>query len=177
MLEIVTDSDELKLLQEMFERELQSIPSDCVPISFRALQHHAQWSKSLDIWWFTRELENRWQNAFGVGRPRQDKSSQIICEVNVASMGDDRKIAGGYAKDGDKIFVVHRGNSYGCPVEGSTKRHFWANYQGSYMHVTDGADNYNVAFVAELGNTDLASSVAEFVHEVRRVRSLPVKTA
>jgi len=176
MIQIVAEPDKLKRYQSQFIQELECTRPAIVPcnISWRPMSLSAQvkWIPSVEIWYFSTGLDNRWWNAFGLGQPSTNKNMRIACEINIPMYGINRCIAGGFAEDGDKVFVVHRGNKYGGGKLGITKDLFWRSYTGTAKDADDGGRTTKVAVVAELGDANLAADTANFTRWIARIKGV-----
>lgn len=136
---------------------------------------HAHWSSELDIWWIAEDSGNRYWNAFGTGEPKWDTSysHSITCEINPPYEGIDRRIAGVFAKDpDDKLHLLHRGK-LGGGKPGIGKALFIKEFTGTWEEVEDGTEFTKLALVASFENPRFAEQIADFVHEVERIKVAP----
>jgi len=177
MLQIISDPSKLQSYQKRFIDELDRVQTSTVHcfISWRPEYEEAdvRWSSKLNLWWYSKPLENRWWNVFGIGQPVSYESLGITCEINIPMRGIDRNIAGAFTEDGDKrIFISHRGNRWGGGRKGITKELFWQNYSGHSEVIDDGGRYARVAIIAEIGNPKLPSDITTFVNWVARTKGL-----
>jgi len=175
-MEIVSDDNTIPSFQQQFMEELLKARTEVIRcyISWRPMAEEADvnWSQNLKMWWWSKPLDNRWWNVFGVSKPLPYSNVGIAAEINFLFSGIDRRIAAAFAKEGKKIFVVHRGNRLGGGKGGINKLLFWDNYHLKSNTVTDGDRMARVAVVCELGSQKLPNDVAEFVNEVVRIKKL-----
>jgi hypothetical protein len=133
----------------------------------------------LDIWWITEDSGNRFWNAFGTGEPKWNTKSyshSITCEINPPYEGIDRRIAGAFAKDPEgKLYLVHRGK-LGGGRPGIGKALFTDEFMGTWEEVEDGTEFSKVALIASFDNPRFDEQIADFVHEVERIKTLPIAT-
>lgn len=129
------------------------------------------WLKDLGIWVGSRELENRYWNAFGVGEP-DPKNSTITCEINFPFSGIDRSIAGAIGKDGHgKVYVIHRGKIGGGRA-GIGKALFEEHYPAESVEVEDGDRTTRVTVLGRVDSPKLPKRISTFVKEVFRIKAL-----
>lgn len=139
---------------------------------------YAHWSGGLDIWWIAEDSGNRFWNAFGTGEPKWNTSHShsIICEINPPYEGIDRHIAGVFAKDPEgKLHLLHRGR-LGGGKPGIGKTLFINMFTGTWEEVEDGTEFTKLALVASFENPRFAEQIADFVHEVARIKAAPSAT-
>jgi len=167
MLYIVSDPSKLQKYQDLFMRELERArPKEisCI-ISWRPenLKAEVNWLADVGIWYYSEEMNNKWWNVFGISEPAVGESVGIACEINIPKSGINRNVAGGFAEDGGRVFVIHRGNRYGGGKLGMTKAHFWRRYSGGRQYAVDGDNPTEVAVIGELRSPRLPADVARFV--------------
>ncbi|MBK8196498.1 MAG: hypothetical protein IPK76_26115 [Lewinellaceae bacterium] len=127
--------------------------------------------KAYDIWVVFEEGDNRYWNAFGIGRPIPEKNNSITCEINFPYEGIDRRIAGVWGKDSDNVVLLHRGK-IGGGRKGIGKSLFLDKYRGEYVNILDGDTENHVALIGSLNSKRFLQQVANFVHEVHRIKNL-----
>ena len=174
MLKIVSEPGKLNIYQHQFIKEIESASNEkisChVPNCPGGSNTQVNWLTKQGIWSYTKETDNLWWNAFGIGKPDYGENVTIACEINIPKQGINRHAAGGFVEDGGKVFVVHRGNQYGGHKPGMTKNHFWQSYWGKSQSIKDGDRVTVVAIISELGSRRLSFDVANFIVWIRGVQ-------
>jgi hypothetical protein len=112
---------------------------------------------------------NRYWNAFGLSdlAPRQNSMLSIVCEINPPIKGLDKRPQGVFFRDGEHLWMLHRGR-INRSKPGVGRKFFFDNYQGK-TRIIDG-DNF--AVVGDVNSSDFVDKVLEFVREVKRIKSL-----
>lgn len=182
MLKLLDDRVEIQKAQSLLVSKLNSKADKqgIINVGYQgeSQQLNAHWSKSLDVWWITEDSGNRFWNAFGTGEPKWNtgKSHNITCEINPPYAGIDRRIAGAFAKDPEgKLFFIHRGK-LGGGRPGIGKTLFIDEFRGTWEEVEDGTEFSKVALIASFDNPRFAEQIADFVHEVERIKTVPKAT-
>jgi len=135
-------------------------------------RHAVSWSEKLGIWWTTYSLSNRYENAFGVEEPRWNTryGHSIPSVIDVPFHGINRRIGGVFAVDeNNKLYLLHRGR-IGGGRKGIGKTLFLANYRGKWVAVQDGDSVSRLALVAILNSEKFPWQIANFVHELQRIK-------
>lgn len=179
MLKILDDKAEIQKAQTLLMSKLnnKSDKQGIINVGYQgeSQQLSAHWSKGLDIWWIAEDSGNRFWNAFGTGEPKWNTgySHSITCEINPPYEGIDRHIAGVFAKDPDGgLHLLHRGK-LGGGKPGIGKALFERKFTGTWEEVEDGTEFTNLALVASFDNPRFAEQIADFVHEVERIKVAP----
>ena len=175
MLKTITDYDEIGEIQDKFENVIKKHLNEKV---FCKIGHQsgsfdvtANYSSKFDLWFTPFKEENRFWNAFGIGKPNSSKSSSIVCEINFPYENIDRRIAGVFAKDiFDKIFILHRGK-IGGGRKGIGKKLFFDNYRGEFISAIDGNTENVFALIGELNSENFILQLKNFVYEISRIKS------
>lgn len=169
MLKLLDDQDEIRRAQTVLLEKLKQRSDKQVNIKIihqgGPQQRVGYWSKELDLWWATKEKENQFWNAFGTGEPKcLPAGNRIKCEINPPKR-INRRISGAFAKDSwGNLHLLHRGKfSIG-------KKLFKEHFMGNWVKVKD--EPLDLAFVASFNDTLFVEQIAEFVHEVERIKSL-----
>lgn len=170
-MEIVSDEKEIVSMQRRFEEKLKSVADEEYEITLGwmggSITEKAYYSKELGIWFAFDKGENRYWNAFGLGKPKLQGSNSIVVEINFAFAGIDRRIAGSFVKDNGRVLVCHRGRiGGGRPDIGF--RAFWDQYTGETITL----DGERFALVGDINSEDFPERVKNFVIEVNRIKSL-----
>lgn len=175
MFTTIFNADEITELQKRLEQAFRSqkpeiiraivgSPGGAFETNFLYIGEH-------EFWVVFGKDKNRYWNAFGVGRPTAGKNTSITCEINFPYGGVDRKIAGVFAKEGDRVILLHRGK-IGGGRKGIGKNLFLDNYRGSYLSIQDGDTENTLALIGSLDSKYFVQQVANFVYEIERIKDL-----
>jgi hypothetical protein len=174
VLKLLDDKAEIQIAQELLLSKLNKKSGKPRGITIvhqgGPQKQNARWNGELDIWWATKDKNNRFWNAFGTGEPKwnTDNGHIITCEINSPHEGINRRIAGVFAKNSeDKLYLFHRGR-FGGRI---TKALFEREFGGSWKEVEDGAELTKLALVASFDSPRFAEEIAKFVHEVERIKN------
>ncbi len=180
MLRIVIDATKLSNYQKQFEAELQldgTKISCCISTPAGRTPPHGwvsvSWLASAGIWFYSEVAfeGNRWWNVFGIGEPLGYGYNYPHCEICVPISGINRHVSGGFAEDGNGVFLIHRGNNYGgSKRKGITKQYFFSQYRGPKSDMDDVERTNLVAVIAKLGDPQLASNIADFVKWIHNLK-------
>jgi hypothetical protein len=177
VLKVLEDKAEIDRAQTLFLRKLTvaSDKSESINIGHQGKNQLliADWSSNLAIWWATKNLTNRYWNAFGTGEPKwkTKDSHKITIEINPPHEGINRHITGVFVKDSnDGLFLFHRGTLGGGKI-GIGKRLFFKEFIGKQEEVQDGSKITNLAWIASFDDSIFVEQVAFFVHEVERIKA------
>jgi hypothetical protein len=180
VLKVIEDGAAVKGTQTLFLEKLRkgAEKRGVVEIGYRGgnARLEASWSKKLGIWWASEEFENRYWNAFGTHEPRWNSkySHTITCEINPPLKGINRTISGAFADDSDgRGYLLHRGK-IGGGREGIGKTRFWNEFRGEWLEVEDGEVISKLALIASFDSPRFAEQIANFVHEVERIKTMTV---
>jgi len=184
MLNVIEEEDKIESAQRSFMRKMSELSDKrgTIVVGFKGGNEKldADWNEEFDIWWAPRKLENRYWNAFGTKEPRWNSKypHNITCEINPPLKGINRRIAGVFARDsGGRIYLLHRGK-IGGGRKGIGKSKFWSEFRGGEdlrQEVNDGELTSTLALIGSLESPHLVSQVANFVHEVERIKTISVK--
>lgn len=176
---IITDEAEIKELQEKFEKKFSANTSKIpnIIIGQRGYSGYEDedvlYSESLDMWFcFSKHTLNgnygtpRYWNAFGLGKPKQDSSNDIICEINFTKEGSDRSFF--FVDESGKVFVYHNGRF--TSHKGMSIDFFLENYK--YKDKIEKIAGRKVVLVGILDSDNFANEVKSFVSEVDIIKKL-----
>lgn len=176
MLRVLEDKDETDKAQALFISNLNKLADRTGIISVgyqgESQKLEASWSRKLNVWWIGETSGNRYWNAFGIGEPEWNRaySHSIICEINPPFQGINRSIAGVFARDlNGKLYLLHRGK-IGGGRKGIGKTKFENEYRGAWVTVEDGSELSRLALIASFESPRFAEQVADFVHQVERIK-------
>ncbi len=139
-----------------------------VSVGHRGESHQMEvaWLPAVRIWAGSKKLDNRYWNAFGVGKPDLHSANSISCEINFPLAGINRRIAGVLAKDEKGIiWVCHRGG-IGGGKEGVGPSFFWNHFEGKRTLVWDD----EVAIIGAISMPDFLVQLSNFVKFVHRIK-------
>ena len=136
---------------------------------------HVYWHPNEQTWMSFNEIKNRYWCLFGVANPETHHNLDITCEINAPLKGINRRCAGVYVRDEDgKIYLAHTGK-IGGGKKGIGKSLFINSYRGKdkWLPVLwkDGK-SMNVVLIGCITKSSLVQQVAQFVHEVERIKKL-----
>ena len=182
MLTVIESQDETENAQALFLNKMNKMADkrDVIMVGYKGESQKlkASWSKKLEVWWVAEKSENRYWNAFGTKEPKwnTEYSHNITCEINPPVKGINRTIAGVFARDSNgKIYLLHRGK-IGGGRKGIGKTKFWKEFRGVWQEVKDGEIVSRLALVAAFDSSRFARQVANFVHEVERIKAISVSS-
>lgn len=131
-----------------------------------------RYSPEMDVWISVQELETRFWNGFGIGRPKEGKNNSLTGEINFPYEKIDRRIAGAFGQEENgNILVLHRGR-IGGGRKGRGKAFFTDNFRGDFVTAIDGDRETDFCFVGELNSQHFREQVANFIKEIHRVKNL-----
>ena len=176
MITVVTDRQQIKTLHGKFHKRLDKFLTediDCwVGYPSGSFEDTVRYSPELDIWISQDELDNKFWNGFGVGRPIEGKNNSLNGEINFPYEGNYRRIAGAFAiEDNGNILVLHRGK-IGGGKPGIGKHYFTDNFRGDLITAIDGDRDTEFCLVGELNSQHFPRQVSNFINEIYRVKNL-----
>lgn len=165
-----------KRLEQAIKRKKPEIIRAIVGSPGGAFETNFLYVQEFDFWAVFDESDNRYWNAFGVGKPIAGKNNSITCEINLPYEGINRRIAGLFAKEGEEVLLLHRGK-IGGGKKGIGKELFWDHFRDDPFKILDGKINNNLALIGSLDSPHFVQQVSRFVHEVSRIKKLTGITA
>lgn len=176
---VISDETKIGKCNVLFETKLSSYIHEefNISVGFQGgnIEVSAKYLPELDIWFSINEYtgDNRFWNAFGIGKPKQGRSHSIIAEINFPFEGIDRRVAGVFAEESDgNILVLHRGKIDGGK-RGIGKEYFTNHFRGDFVTAIDGDKETEFCLIGELNSKHFPKQVANFVKEVYRVKKQP----
>lgn len=178
MITIISDRKEIKKLHKQFQKKLQEFFTekiDCwVGFPGGSFQDIVHYSHDLDFWVSTQELDTRYWNGFGIGKPYEGSNNSLNGEINFPYEHINRRIAGAFAiEDNGNILVLHRGK-IGGGKHGVGKHLFTDNFIGDFVTAIDGDRETEFCLVGELNSTHFPKQVTNFIKEIYRVKNLEI---
>lgn len=180
MYKVITSRTRIRKLQntlvKQFKRQSDEVRYPILGHQGGSWKEAVLYSKKFDIWFCGFESENRYWNAFGLGRPIDEVPANITCEVNFPFEDINRRIAGVFAEDefGNEV-VLHRGK-IGGGRKGVGKSLFHDQYRGKYVNAADGEEETQFALVGFIHSENLVQQIASFVNEVHRIKNGDAET-
>ena len=170
----LADPDEIRAAQEALRRHFaegaQVLHEKEIGFQGGMLQAPVYWHPQHGIWGSINpappkeDAPQRSWNAFGTEDPTRRGSLSIVCEVNPAHAGVDRRVAGVFAKDEEgQTYLLHRGR-----LNGMTMEAFWREYEGQKVAVDE--EQRPFAIVARIGSPSMIQEVTEFVKQARNIK-------
>ena len=180
LLTIIEERNEIKRAQARIRQKMNNVAEKSGFISIGGKGWHQEreafWNGNLGIWWTMKEEEDRYWNSFGTGEPRWNTgySHSIVCEVNFSKDRNPR-IPGMVARDENRrTYVLHRGR-IGGGRKGIGKSLFFQNFTGEWETVWGRSFLVKLALIGALDSKRFPWQVASFVHEVERIKKIPLK--
>lgn len=176
MITVISDRQQIQKLHGQFHNKLNRFFTEnifCrVGYPGGSFEDNVHYSSELDLWIGKQELDNRFWNGFGVGRPIDWNSNSINGEINFPISGINRRVAGVFAiEDSGNVLVLHRGKIGGGKV-GIGKHYFTDNFRGDFVTAIDGDRETEFCLVGELNSQHFPSQVDNFIREILRVKNL-----
>jgi hypothetical protein len=175
LLEIIGNRNIIQKIEKMLVHRLEDFSDRKGSILIGGPGWHntreAHWSNKLGIWWASYKLENRNENAFGIGEPRWNSryNHTVSCVIDIPIEDINRRIGGAFATNDEGIFLVHRGK-IGGGRKAIGKSLFLQNYRGNLVAAQDGKAKSLVALVGEIKGERFPYQLSDFVNELQRIK-------
>ena len=117
-MKIVQDQNKIRRLHAKLKRSLDKYKSEDLQVltghKGNSYYVDAAYSKELNIWWDIAGIVEgnsgeRFWNAFGIGRPRENKLAHIICEINYPNGGINKRVAAAWVEENGEYVLIHSG--------------------------------------------------------------------
>jgi hypothetical protein len=186
--EALENPAELKEAQKSLEELIKGVADEIIPVKIghKGIKTHSEldnvyYSKKYDFWFCplgkvdgTGEDQRYW-NAFGLGRPKTNSSVSPTLEINIPVMGINHRISGVFAKDNGSIFLFHRGK-LGGGRPGIGKRNFDDYYTEGKASVFEGKEySDSIYLIGSLKSSDFLEQIKKFIEAVDQFKN-PKKT-
>ena len=177
MLTIIEDLEQIKESQKQFERvkdspDFETIKNVTIGYLGGSHQDEVFYSKKFDVWMHFNEVDNRYWNVFGVGKPVPNKNVSITCEINIPLKGYNRRIAGVFAKDEQgNIFLLHNGKIGGGRL-GVGRELFKKCFSGEWKSALSSDGEMEFAVVGELKSPVFVEKLSAFVKEIKKIKDM-----
>ncbi|WP_298308617.1 hypothetical protein [Flavobacterium sp.] len=177
-MKLVTDKKEvLKLHNKLVDSLAQYVSEEINVLTGHignSLHVNAYYSQELNIWWYFDISEGksgvRYWNAFGIGKPKENKLSNIICEINYPLEGINKRVAAVWVKEGNEYVLLHSGK-IGGGRKGIGKLSFQENFAGSFVESSLEELSGKYTEIGNLNNPNLPQQIKFFVEEVARIKN------
>ena len=176
MITVITDEQQIKTLHQQFHNKLDRYLREKIAcwVGYPGgnFEDTVRYSTDLDIWISVQELDTRFWNGFGIGKPTKGANNSLAGEINFPYENMNRRIAGVFAQeDNGNILVLHRGR-IGGGKPGVGKTYFTDNFRGDFVTAIDGDRETEFCLVGELNSRHFPRQVGNFIHEIYRVKNL-----
>jgi hypothetical protein len=176
MITIISDRKQIKNLHSQFQIQLDTCLTEKIGcwVGYPGgnFSDTVRYFPQLNIWISNTELDNRYWNGFGIGRPIEGANNSLVGEINFPLQNIKRSIAGVFALDDNgTILVLHRGR-IGGGKRGIGTRFFKDNFRGEFVTALDGDRETEFCYVGELNNDLFPNQIADFINEIHRVKQL-----
>lgn len=177
-MKLITEKIEIKKLQKKLESSLGQYATEKISVLTghmgNSLHVDAFYSEELNIWWYFDISEGksgvRYWNAFGIGKPKVNKLSNIICEINYPIEGINKRVAVVWVKEGNEYVLLHSGKIGGGRV-GIGKVAFQDKYLGEFKEFPLEELFGKYTEIGNLKNPSLPHQIKLFVEEVARIKN------
>lgn len=177
MIKIVTDKKLILKYQRLFVEQLNSACTEEINCILGYQGGSEEWpvnySDIFNFWFIEGKHNNRFENAFGFGRPQEGRSTSITVKINIPFEGIGRNIGGAFGREKNgEVLILHRGKIGGGRV-GINRSLFFKNYKDKPITADDDGIENDLFLIGALGSNSLPKQVGEFVAEVHRIKNLP----
>jgi hypothetical protein len=174
MLRVLDERRQIEAAQKRWkERTLEANPiRQSTPLGWKGGDSQG----TLTLYWLPNRLwvahepeHNRWWNPCGLESPLEQRSPDIVVEINPPFEGVNTKVTGAFAVDeGGKLCLIHRG-WLGGGNHSVTKQVFFRHFQGRTGYIGP-KETHRVAIVGELDSPTFLDDLAFFIRECRRLK-------
>jgi hypothetical protein len=173
MIQIIKDKKLIAKNQREFIQQLKKVCTEKIVCSV-GYQGYSQeetvyFSEKYNFWFTSSTGQNRFWNAFTIGKPKDVGSNSINVEINIPFEGINRTIGGvfGHNKNGE-VLLLHRGNK----INGVTKQQFCKSLRGDPTPVDDDGIEDELFLIGSINSKLLPKQVSNFIGEVLRIKTL-----
>ncbi len=176
MIEIISDKEEIKKLNDQFQKLLNNVFKDKIHcwVGYPGgnFERDVLYSEKFNLWKsdHSHKQSKHW-NGFGIGRPIENKNNALVGEINFPNGGINRNIAGAFGKQGNNILILHRG-LVGGGTKGLTKDFFKDNFRGEFIEALDDDKVNSFCFISELSSEYFEQNVSNFIYQIDRIKEL-----
>lgn len=181
MLQIITDETEIAECQEKLEALLDkhlTLKGEYT-IGFPSGSWVCDVAYNSNVWFTNHKIENttspRFWNGFGLSNElNENKSNNIVVEINIPSDGINRRVSGFFARNNEtrEILLMHRGK-IGGGRKGIGKNAFLAWYQPVMQQVNSADGKIEEALaITSLKSKKFISGLTLFIEKVSQFKVL-----
>jgi hypothetical protein len=176
MIAVISDKKQITKLHKSFQIVIDKYFDEEINcwVGFPSgnFQDDVRYSADLNLWISVKEIENRYWNGFGIGRPIEGTNNSLVGEINFPYKDLNRRIAGVFAQEENgNILVLHRGK-IGGGRKGVGKKLFTDNFRGGFVKAIDGDRETEFCLVGELHSNLFPKQIAIFINEIYRIKNL-----
>ena len=166
MTRIIIDKKQIERLNKKFKEKIEKYFREKIPckLGYQGGNKDVEvnYSDNLGIWACFQYEDNRYWNAFGIGKPELKKSNSITVEINFSYEKINRRIQGIFVQENNgNILVLHRGR-----INGIKRELFDGAFKGTSKNVMDGDKETKFYLVGELESKDFPEQLAKFVEKI-----------
>lgn len=176
---VISDRNEclgaFQSFKKRFQKDSQVFPEHGIGWQGGSRAYTVYWQSSLNIWGVLEPappigklgLGYRFWNCFGIDNPTVRKLLPITVEINMPHQGEDRRVAGLFARDGnDRVYLAHSGKVGGGRqgIGPSAFRDFLGDEPWHEIGTKDGTRMAVV--LGPIDGQDFLEQLAQFVRSV-----------
>lgn len=176
--EIVNRSESqiaFEMLKEGLQKGAKEFPDHPIGWQGGSRRHTAYWLPNLDIWTvleasppsIKKGPRHRFWNCFGLGNPAEQNMLTIAVEINPPHEGENRRVAGLFARDtAGRIYIGHTGKVGGGRI--GIGQNAFRKYLGDdrWDEIQTQRGTRTAVILGPIDVPDFADQVAKFIHEV-----------
>jgi hypothetical protein len=178
-LRAINDRDEslaaFQLLKDVLSNDAQIFPDHLIGWQGGSRRHAAYWFPAVGIWAvlepfppsFKKGPGHRFWNCFGIGNPAEQHTLTITIEINPPHAGEDRRVAGLFARDADNCtYIAHTGKVGGgrTGIGPQSFREFLQDYP--WQEIETQSQSRRAVVLGPLDAPHFLHQLADFVHNV-----------
>jgi hypothetical protein len=171
------------LLKECLQKDAQVFPDHRIGWQGGGGRCTAYWLPKLGFWAVLEPSppntkKRRFWNCFGIDNPAQQHMLTIIVEINPPHEGENRHVAGLFARDEDnRIYIAHTGKVGGgrIGIGQNAFREFLRHHPWHEIETQSGIRT--AAVLGPIDSRDFANQVADFVNSVADFKERAVKSS
>ena len=120
-------------------------------------------------------LETRFWCCFGVQNPQDVKSLDIAVEINPRREGTDLRVAGAFARDGDRTVHLCHNGKIGGGRRRVGKTAFFEHYCGELKEMAYGNKIVEVVDLGPISSRDIPERLGRFAREIVSIKEKVVQ--
>jgi hypothetical protein len=173
-----------QLLKENLRKDSQVFPDHLIGWQGGSRRHTAYWLPKLGVWAVLEPFPprvkkgpgHRFWNCFGIGDPVEQKTLTITVEINPPHEGEDRRVAGLFARDADNhIYIAHTGKIGGGRTGIGPKafREFLRDHR--WHEIETQGERRMAVVLGPIDARDFPNQLGDFVHKVADFKERAVR--